>query len=91
MQLEELRQNQKSGEDDPQLRNDLESAKSRFAGQLSTLDEQVRSQWSAWDGAWEQSNETGKTAAKEAMTALLQRRSYLQNLVRDVDQTLGES
>jgi hypothetical protein len=25
------------------------------------------------------------------MTALLQRRSYLQNLVRDVDQTLGGS
>jgi molecular chaperone HscB len=91
MQLEELRQNQKLGEDDPQLRRDLESAKSRFAAQLSALDEQVRSQWSAWDAGWEQSNEPRKTAAKDAMTALLQRRSYLQNLVRDVDQTLGES
>jgi molecular chaperone HscB len=91
MQLEELRQNQKLGEDDPQLRRDLEGAKTHFAAQLSALDEQVRSQWSAWDAAWEQSNEASKTAAKEAMTALLQRRSYLQNLVRDVDQTLGES
>jgi molecular chaperone HscB len=91
MQLEELRQNQKLGEDDPQLRRDLVAARSHFAAQLSALDEQVRSQWSAWDAAWEQSNEARKTAAKEAMTALLQRRSYLQNLVRDVDQTLGES
>jgi molecular chaperone HscB len=91
MQLEELRQNQKMGEDDPQLRNDLEVAKTQFAAQLSTLDEQVRSRWSAWDAAWEQNDEAKKTAAKEAMTALLQRRSYLQNLVRDVDQTLGGS
>jgi molecular chaperone HscB len=91
MQLEELRQNQKMGEDDPQLRHDLEAAKTQFAAQLSTLDEQVRSRWSAWDAAWEQHDEANKTAAKEAMTALLQRRSYLQNLVRDVDQTLGGS
>jgi molecular chaperone HscB len=91
MQLEELRQNQKMGEDDPQLRGDLEAAKSRFTEQLSALDEQVRSQWSAWDAAWEQNNEAAKTAAKEAMTALLQRRSYLQNLLRDVDETLGGS
>ena len=91
MQLEELRQNQKMGEDDPQLRHDLERAKGQFSAQLSTLDEQVRSRWSAWDEAWQQNDEAGKTAAKEAMTALLQRRSYLQNLVRDVDQTLGGS
>ncbi len=91
MQLEELRQNQKMGEDDPQLRRDLEAAKNQFAAQLSSLDEQVRSRWSAWDAAWEQNDEAKKTAAKEAMTALLQRRSYLQNLVRDVDETLGGS
>jgi molecular chaperone HscB len=91
MQLEELRQNQKMGEDDPQLRKDLELARNQFAGQLSTLDEQVRSRWTAWDEAWEQDDEAGKTAAKDAMITLLQRRSYLQNLVHDVEQTLGGS
>jgi molecular chaperone HscB len=91
MQLEELRQNQKMGEDDPQLRRDLEAAKTQFAAQLTTLDEQVRARWSDWDEAWEKNDEAKRTAAKEAMTALLQRRSYLQNLVRDVDQTLGGS
>jgi molecular chaperone HscB len=91
MQLEELRQNQKMGEDDPQLRRDLEAAKNQFATQLNLLDEQVRGHWSAWDSAWEQKDEARKTAAKEAMTSLLQRRSYLKNLVRDVEQTLGES
>jgi molecular chaperone HscB len=88
MQLEELRQTQKMGDDDPQLRRDLEAARSQFAGQLSSVEDQVRSHWSAWDAAWEQNDEPGKTAAKEAMTGLLQRRSYLQNLVRDVDETL---
>jgi molecular chaperone HscB len=91
MQLEELRQNQKMGEDDPQLRKDLAAAKNQFAAQLSTLDDQVRARWTAWDEAWEKSDEAEKATAKDAMTALLQRRSYLQNLVRDVDQTLGGS
>jgi molecular chaperone HscB len=91
MQLEELRQNQKMGEDDPQLRRDLEAAREQFAGQLAALDDQVRSRWTAWDTAWQQNDEAKKTASKDAMTALLQRRSYLQNLVRDVDETLGRS
>jgi molecular chaperone HscB len=91
MQLEELRQNQKMGEDDPQLRRDLEAAKNQFAGQLTELDQQMRSRWTAWDAAWEQNDEAKKAASKDAMTALLQRRSYLQNLVRDVDETLGRS
>ena len=91
MQLEELRQNQKMGEDDPQLRRDLDVAKNHFTTELAALDDQVRSQWSIWDAAWDQDNEAGKTVSKEAMTALLQRRSYLQNLVRDVDETLGGS
>jgi molecular chaperone HscB len=91
MQLEELRQSQKMGEDDPQLRRDLDAAKQQFAAQLTDVDEQLLAQWTAWDGAWDQGDETKKTAAKDAMTALLQRRSYLQNLVRDVEETLGRS
>jgi molecular chaperone HscB len=91
MQLEELRQNQKMGEDDPQLRRDLEAAKTQFAAQLSALDEQMQRQWSLWDAAFDHEDDAGKTAAKQAMTALIQRRSYLHNLVRDVDQTLGAS
>ena len=66
MQLEELRQNQKMGEDDPQLRHDLEAAKNQFAAQLSTLDEQVRSRWSAWDAAWEQNDEAGENRGERS-------------------------
>lgn len=90
MQLEELRMNRRLGEDDPQLRGDLERSREQLTGQLGAVDEDLRGLWSAWDEAWEQRDEAKKTAAKEAMTALLQRRSYLQNLVRDVNETLGE-
>jgi molecular chaperone HscB len=91
MQLEELRQSQKMGEDDPQLRSDLEAANEQFAAQLKDVDAQMLTRWTAWDTAWEQDDVTRKIAAKDAMTALLQRRSYLQNLVRDVEETLGRS
>ena len=79
------------GEDDPQLRRDLEAAKEQFVAQLSEVDGQMHARWTAWDAAWEQVDETRKSAAKDAMTALLQRRSYLQNLVRGVEETLGRS
>jgi molecular chaperone HscB len=91
MQLEELRMNQKAGEDDPQLRRDLERSKSQFAAQLDAVDQELRGLWPAWDEALDQGDKAKKTAAKERMTALLQRRSYLQNLVRSVSETLGES
>jgi molecular chaperone HscB len=91
MQLEELRMNQKMGEEDLPLRQDLERTKSQFEAQLSSLDKDVRTHWLAWDEAWEQGDERAKTKAKDAMTALLQRRSYLRNLVEDVNETLGES
>ncbi len=91
MQLEEMRQNRKMGEDDPQLRRDLQAAREQFSTQLGALDEQMRGEWNRWDLASEQNDEAGRNTAKEAMTALIQKRSYLHNLVRDVDQSLGES
>src|SRR5580698_10397509 len=63
MQLEELRQNQRVGGDDPQLRHDLQNAKKQFAGQLDALDEQMRSQWTVWDASWKQNDEAGKVAS----------------------------
>jgi molecular chaperone HscB len=94
MQLEELRANRKMGEDDPQLLSGLEHSKGQFVAQLDALDQDLRGLWLAWDEAFDQFGQADaakKTAAKEAMTALLQRRSYLRNLVRDVNEALGES
>ena len=35
-------------------------------------------------------DDSGKSAAKDKMVALLNRRNYIRNLVRDVNEALGE-
>ena len=42
-------------------------------------------QWAAWD----QGNDTARQEAQKQMMALLDRRRYLSNLVREVNETLG--
>jgi molecular chaperone HscB len=84
MQLEEMRTNLKMGEDDPELRADLTAAQQQFTGMLDDTDSDLRAAWSTWDSAVDAGDAAGKDAAKAAMAALLDRRSYLRNLVRDV-------
>jgi molecular chaperone HscB len=96
MQLEEMRMNRKMGEDDPQLRTDLEKARATFESQLAAVDSNLKEQWTKWDAALvaspsEQPPATpGPEAAKikDEMVALLDRRRYLRNLVRDVNDAL---
>lgn len=90
LQLEELRANRKVGEDDPSLRRDLEQARTHFMAQIAALDRELRSLWSAWDAAEERGDVAGKNDATRDLAALLHRRTYLGNLVRDVNETLGD-
>jgi molecular chaperone HscB len=89
MQLEEMRMNRKMGEDDPQLQQDLGGAKQKFEAQLAALDAQLEALWSTWDSAWDARDETAKAAARDKMAALLDRRRYIRNLVRDVNDALA--
>jgi molecular chaperone HscB len=88
MQLEEMRAAKKMGEDEPQLRKDLQTAKAAFDGKLTATDADLQALWSKWDAAVDANDAAGKTAAREGMVALLNRRSYLRNLVRDVNEAL---
>jgi molecular chaperone HscB len=85
MQLEEMRMARKMGESDPALLADLEQAKKKFEGLLAEVDEDLYAQWQVWDAG----DETARQAAQRTMVALLDRRRYLSNLVRDVTETLG--
>jgi molecular chaperone HscB len=85
MQLEEMRMARKMGEEDPVLQSDLERAKTKFETLLAAVDEDLRAQWLIWDAG----TESARKAAQIAMVALLDRRRYLSNLVRDVTETLG--
>ena len=89
MQLDEMRANQQMGEDDPQLRHDLQAAKIEFESQLAGADEQLVHLWADWDAALDQQDEPRMTDLKEKMVSLLDRRRYVRNLVRDVNQALG--
>jgi len=89
MQLEEMRMNQKMGEDDPQLRQDLEKARVQFEGQMTDSDSQLQVLWAKWDAALDAQDEASQADAKDKMVALLDRRRYVRNLVRDVNEALG--
>ena len=89
MQLEEMRANRKMGEDDPALRGDLERAQAQFETMLAAVDEDLRSAWAGWDAAWDANDTAAKNKQKDAMLALLDRRSYLRNLLREVNGVLS--
>ena len=55
---------------------------------LAETQQQLESLWTQWDAAVDASNDTAKDSAKQAMVALLNRRSYIRNLVRDVNAAL---
>ncbi|MGA2897349.1 MAG: Fe-S protein assembly co-chaperone HscB [Acidobacteriaceae bacterium] len=88
MQLEETRAAKKMGEDDPQLRSDLLAAKAGFDAKMTETQEELETLWADWDRALDAANAPAKLAARDAMVALLNRRSYLRNLVRDVNDAL---
>jgi molecular chaperone HscB len=90
MQLEEMRMNRKMGEDDPQLRQDLEKARADFESQLAACDSKLHELWARWDEMIDAGNAAPDAAKiKDEMVALLDRRRYIRNLVRDVNEALG--
>jgi len=85
MQLEEMRMAHAAGEDDPALAKSLSAAKAKFEGLQAEVDKDLRKQWTAWDNG----DDSVRQAAQKTMVALLDRRRYLSNLVREVNETMG--
>jgi molecular chaperone HscB len=85
MQLEEMRMARKTGETDPALQASLEQAKRKFDVLQDEVDQDLRRQWKLWD----EGDAAPRKKAEKTMVALLDRRRYLSNLVRDVTETLG--
>lgn len=88
MQLEEMRMNRKMGEDDPQLRADLERARVQFESQLAACDSNLKELWNSWDDGLDTPSPTNAANIKDEMVAVLDRRRYVRNLVRDVNEAL---
>jgi molecular chaperone HscB len=87
MQLEEMRMAHETGETDTALQASLEQAKRKFDVLLEDVDQELRIQWQVWD----EGDAAARHAAQKTMVALLDRRRYLSNLVRDVNEVIGSA
>ena len=85
MQLEEMRMNRKMGEDDPALLADLTAASTRFEALLAAVDKDLAAQGAEWD----EGDAPTREGIAKFLAALLDRRRYLRNLVRDVNEVLS--
>ncbi len=85
MQLEEMR----AGGDDPDIRADLERARVNFEKQMEDAEAQLKSLWIQWDGVSAAGESAAQAQILDSMVALLHRRQYIANLVRDVRAALG--
>ena len=88
MQLEEARMNKKMGEDDADLAKQLEQTRAELQERYKGLDNELKTYWDEWDRAVEGSAEDRKPVTSK-MVDLLNRRTYIRNLVRDVNDVLG--
>ncbi|HEY6267270.1 MAG TPA: Fe-S protein assembly co-chaperone HscB [Candidatus Acidoferrum sp.] len=85
--LDELREAKASGGDLGTLKSRLEAAEKNFQEKLGELDTQLQSAALEWDAALQGEAATRKQI-KERLNELLNRRSYIRNLVTNVQKEL---
>lgn len=88
MQLEELRMQKKMGEDDPALLGEICQAKSSLEEKHDALLTELKSDWAQWDRAADSGAEPERVQIRDHMVDVLNRRNYVRNLVRDVNEAL---
>jgi molecular chaperone HscB len=85
--LDELREVKASGGDLAALKSRLESAEKGFKEKLSQVDAQLQAAAREWDAALQDDAAT-RRQIKERLNELLNRRSYIRNLVTNVQKEL---
>ena len=89
MQLMEMKAAKEFGDEaDAGLRKDLEAAAANFQGMMAETQVELEGLWGEWDGAVDAGDAAAQAAARDGMVTLLNKRSYLRNLVRDVTAAL---
>jgi molecular chaperone HscB len=93
MQLQELKMAKQVGENDasPESAAELHGAKEHFEAKLQDLETELKSLWNHWDAVADktQPDDAGRNVVRDKMVDLLNRRSYIRNLVRDVNEALA--
>jgi molecular chaperone HscB len=91
MHLEELRMNKKVGDDDPALFEEIGKAKLSLETKYEALLHELQSAWKDWDSVIDRdpaANTDERTQVRNKMVDILNRRNYIRNLVRDVNEAM---
>jgi molecular chaperone HscB len=87
--LDELREAKSSGSDTANLKHGLEAAERNFETKLAEVDSQLQSAAREWDNAISTGNADQRHTIKNKLNDLLNRRSYIRNLVLNVQKELS--
>ncbi len=90
MHLEELRTHKKAGEDDPALIEEIGRQKLELEEKYEALLGELQGHWKEWDKALDEGNAESARQTRDKMVDLLNRRNYVRNLVRDVNEALED-
>src|ERR1700686_2366351 len=92
MQLEELRMNKKMGEDDPALMAEIGKQKLALEAKYEALVQELQTYWKDWDALIDRGHEDFAAPelarVRDKMVDVLNRRNYIRNLVRDVNEAM---
>ena len=97
MQLEEMRANQRTGERDPELAKQLAEQKANLEQQSKALSDELKGYWHEWDKLIDREQaghavaKPERAAVRDKMVDLLNRRNYIRNLVKTVEEVLEGS
>jgi molecular chaperone HscB len=94
MQLEQLRTQKKMGEDDPALIEEIGNQKHDLEEKQEALLHELQGRWKIWDGMIQREHngqpvsDEERRQERDKMVDVLNRRNYIRNLVRDVNEVL---
>ena len=88
--------NKKMGDPDRTLERELQDSKKQLQDKYDALVEELHAAWNEWDALIDRTEQGGsaleedRNAVRDKMVDVLNRRSYLRNLLRDIDEVLGD-
>ncbi|HMB83010.1 MAG TPA: Fe-S protein assembly co-chaperone HscB, partial [Terriglobales bacterium] len=88
LHLEELRAQKEMGEDDPALLEEIGKAKLSLEEKNDLLLSELKGEWNKWDKSVDGGTEEDRRKILDAMLDVLNRRNYIRNLVRDVNEAM---
>jgi molecular chaperone HscB len=94
MQLEEARMNKKMGEPDRSLELELQDTKKQLQAKHDAIMEELHRAWDHWDALVDRAEhgdnvlEDDRVAIRDRMLNVLNRRNYVRNLLREIDDVL---